>query len=354
MAYNFISCSNEADLLLYQKSFIKNDLPKELEPLKWLHLSNPLGEMYVDFAIEDNNPEEVAAIYAVFPVQFSVMQDSVKATQSIDTLTDINHRGKGLFNNLAQSVFKKSSEKGCSFVYGFPNDQSAHGFFKKLGWVNLGEAPFIFKPLRAKYFLNTKIKSAYLQELIPDFKLSFVKERKQYGNSIEIKTIEKFSNEYNNLWDSFSFGKLVAVKRDAAYLNWRFIEKPFENYVCKALYENSVLQGFVVFCIKEKHNGKIGYIMELIYSPNNFSAGKLLLEHAVGCLNSLNADLLLAWNLKHSQNSQAYKALKFFSLPSKLRPIKLFFGVRSFNSELDNNLYNNTNWYLSYADSDTV
>lgn len=351
--YSIISCKDKNGLKAYQGSFIKNELPKELALLEWFHLKNPVKEMFIDFAVPMNNEAEIAAIYAVFPIYFTIMGKKVKATQSIDTLTDLQHRGKGLFNQLAKSVYQKSINENYSLVYGFPNDQSASGFFKKLEWKSLGTAPFLIKPLRTKYFIKQKVKSLFIQKLLPNIPLSISKKVKFLkGNTIV--NIEKFDEPFTALWQSFTQGKIIGITRDADYLNWRFKEKPFEEYICKGFYAENELKGFVVYCVKEKHEGKIGYIMELIYDLNSPSVGKDLLQFACNEITKKGADVILAWNLNHSTNHPVFKKLHFWGLPEKLRPIKLFFGVRSYDVSMDVDLYNSKNWYLSYCDSDTV
>jgi GNAT superfamily N-acetyltransferase len=69
-----------------------------------------------------------AASYVVFRQELQ----GYSAAQSGDTMTDPRYRNKGLFTTLAKRTFKKAKEEGIDFVFGFPNDNSLHGF-EKLG-----------------------------------------------------------------------------------------------------------------------------------------------------------------------------------------------------------------------------
>jgi hypothetical protein len=110
----------------------------------------------------------------------------------------------------------------------------------------------------------------------------------------------------------------------------------------------------VVFCIKNKHNGRIGYVMELIFDPSNLKAGKKLLEFTNKIFKQQKTDVVLCWCLPHSFNYSCFKQGGYYNFPPKLRPQKLFLGVRSFSVVYSNIINNLNNWYISYSDSDTV
>lgn len=338
------------ELLIYKKTFDENGSPKSIERLNWMHFQNLLKEPLVSYAVAEKNKnvEKAAALYAVFPVICKYYSEQVKATQSIDTITDINHRGKGLFINLAKDVYSMAFEKGYKFVYGFPNKNSAPGFFKKLGWKEICEVPFLIKPLRSSYFF----KSIFKRKLI-DFGISFPSNIKlKVGYSVrEIKT---FDSAFDYIWNQFSKNINISINRDSKYLNWRLVEKPDFTYFKKALFFNENPVGFVIYSIEEKHNGKIAYLLDLIYLPEEEKHANKLLKIALKEIREEKCDLILAWCFKHSPNYNLIKGKGgFFTIPLKLRPIELFFGANFFNEKNENN-YKTENWYISYLDSDTV
>ena len=76
-----------------------------------------------------------------------------------------------------------------------------------------------------------------------------------------------------------------------------------------------------------------------------------LLAQAMVRMREAGADVVLAWSMDHSFNRKAFRRLGFFTLPERLRPIELHFGVRPLG---DAPVTDRNNWYLSYCDSDTV
>jgi hypothetical protein len=348
MSLNIKNLSFE-NIVLYKNCFDLNDSPKEIELIQWQFLNSPINKQFVDILVDENN-NKVAAIYAVFSVNFQINGESMIGCQSLDTITDIDYRGKGLFIKLAKDVYQKAATADVVLVYGFPNGNSIHGFKTKLGWEVLDPVPFLIKPLRSQYFTKRIPFLKYLPNINLGFPF-FSKTSKKY------KLIEDFSfpDGTNELWKSFSKNISISVQRNKSYLEWRYLKKPFEDYKIVHCYDvQNCYLGFVVYAIKEKHGGKIAYIMELIYDLDQAETGVLLLQYAIREIKKERADCVLSWCFEHAPNYGAFKKRGFFNLPEKFRPIELHFGASCLQSELENLVYNRKNWYISYSDSDTV
>ncbi|HNU88804.1 MAG TPA: GNAT family N-acetyltransferase [Ferruginibacter sp.] len=337
---------NRENLERYKEAFEKNDMPMPLPKLQWQH-DHYLKRSFISWIIDDNNC--IAGLYSSFFVDFLAEGNRKAAAQSIDTLTDINYRGKGLFTKLASDVNKRLADAGTPFIYGFPNSSSAPGFFKKLGWQKIGDGsvPFLVRPIRFTFFLKKLMKAK--ESPAKPLQTATITHDK-------IRAMKDFNDgRVNALAETFLSGKKYAVCRDSNYLNWRFVEKPDEQYSLYGYYESGVLKGFVVFTVKQKHGGNIGYIMDLIYDPQEGKTGKALLKFAVKAMKQSGADLVLAWNFKESPNRPAFKSNLFFIMPEKLKTIQLFFGACLFDGSIDKAaFFNAANWYISYCDSDTV
>ena len=333
---------------IYKNCFDTNGSPKKIENIEWQFFNNTEANAVVDIAV-DPEKNKAAAIYAVSCVRFKIGSQTIAGTQSLDTITDVDYRGKGLFINLAKSVYKKAADQGIALVYGFPNGNSIHGFEKKLDWTVLDPVPFLIKPLQSKYFTD-KIKSL---RFLPNIGLYFSSYKAD--KNFRISESRNFPEAVNQVWEKFAIHFEVAVERKADYLDWRYIQKPNENYQIAHCYDaKNNYCGFVVYVIKDKHNGKVGYIMELIFDPGRPKAAEQLLDYAVAQIAKQKADCILSWCLEHSPNYKAFKQNGFFGLPEKFRPIELHFGARAFAQNHAAMINKRENWYLSYSDSDTV
>ncbi len=342
-----INISDESKLL-FKDCFDENSIPQDIEKIEWQYLKNPINKQLVNIAIDKNN-NQTAAIYAVSPVNFKLGHDVYVGSQSLDTITDEDYRGQGLFITLAKSVYEKAKNENCKLVYGFPNGNSIYGFQKKLGWKVLDPVPFLIKPLKSKYFTD---RISALQ-FFPDIKLSYSSFNNNTNYQLELSN--DFPIEVDRIWKRFSKDIAVSVNRDKEYLDWRYVSKPNEDYKIIHCYSNeNEYLGFLVYTVKGKHGGRIGYIMELVYDLDDKKAGALLLKKAISDIKEQKADCILSWCLDHSPNYEDFRKELFFKMPEKLRPIELHFGVRSFDIKTEELVSNRKNWYLSYSDSDTV
>lgn len=336
------------DLGAFADCFNRNHSPRTEEALRWQYLENPAGVMYVDLAFDHG---AIAAIYATLPSRMRLNGTVTLGLQSLDTLTDAAHRGKGLFGKLAQLTFRRAALDGVSLVYGFPNKNSAPGFFSKLGWTSLDPVPFLIRPLRTAYVARRLKLDKYLP-WIPDVPLARATLPSVRGDW-RIERVERFDERASALWAELAGSNSVAVERDASYLNWRLIHKPHVRYENLALLAGDRLLSLVSYRMSEKHEGRVGYVMDVLHRPQDWWSGRTLLRYAVADMAGQGMDVLLGWCLPHAPNYKTYASCAFIPFPRRLRPIELHFGVRPLAGD-DARVTERRAWYLSYLDSDTV
>ncbi len=338
---------DEDNLTAFAACFERNGTPRRLDALRWQYADNPTDEVLVDLAVSDGR---IGAIYAVQPAQVRVDGQRRLAAQSVDTLVDADFRGRGLFTKMASAVYDRLRARGGAFVYGFPNANSAPGFFKKLGWVSLDPVPFLVRPLRTA-LLASKLPIGAWARRLPDLRLPVLGPK--LGASQEIRPLTSFGSALDALWGRFSADVRVAVERSGEYLRWR-LSKPGERYECFGIFEGMELIAFCAYTTVDKHGGRLGYVMELLHDPGRQKSAAALLAECLRRMESDGADAALAWSLPHSPNARAYTRVGFMPLPERLRPIELHVGVRPLDPTLTETLSDRRNWYLSYCDSDTV
>src|SRR5262249_45176128 len=154
----------------------------------------------------------------------------------------------------------------------------------------------LVRPLRLR-FLTERLK---LRIPAPNLPLHFRDPKPPRGMRVE--TVHRFDDRFTALWADFARTTGVAVERDARYLNWRLADKPHETYTTLALFAEGDLRAFVTFAVKDKHGGRIGYVMELLHRPGASREARLLLHKALAAMARDGADAALAWSLPHSPN----------------------------------------------------
>lgn len=346
MEFNYLPLS-KTNLQEYKKIFDGNGSNKRTESLAWVHFDNVPNRTMSTLVYNENS---IAALYATMPVYFQINGKKELAVQSLDTITASQFRGQGLFVKAASHQYKDCLNEGASLVYGFPNGSSVHGFKKHLNWKMMDPLPFIFKPLRTGYFLK-KIFGEKVGQFF-DVPLVF-KKKVLFSEDVFIEEVKEFDDRVDILWKDFSQSFNISVLRDSEYLNWRYIKKPFGDYRVFQVVKNGKVIALMVYCIKSKHGGKVGYVMELMYLPENHDIGQKLLRVAVNDMIVNKVDTILSWCFDFSPNYKSYRNSGFFSLPDFLRPIELHFGSVVLNGDAST-ITGRHNWYISYSDSDTV
>lgn len=344
--------ANESDLALFQRAFEANGSPRTLDHLRWQYLEPPVGRVYVDVAVTQGDDPRFAAIYAVFPVRMKAGgQRRVVGTQSLNTLTDEAFRGKGLFVKLAASLYARLRDEAVALVYGFPNGNSAHGFFKRLEWVTLDPVPQLARPLRTGYVLR-RVGVKGLAGRLLDWRIP-VGGAPKLPAGTEIREVAEPGPEFDAVWTAFAQGISYAVERDSEYLRWR-LRRPGEQYRTLGLYEQGTLRAFVVTGVVSTPTFRTGKLMDLVFDPAHPKAGAAVLREALRRLAADACEGVIAWCFEHSPNHAVLRRAGFVNVPAKLRPLELHAGARAFAAPSGGpDVSDRANWYVSMLDCDT-
>ncbi|MFN4123072.1 MAG: GNAT family N-acetyltransferase [Flavobacteriales bacterium] len=162
------------------------------------------GKSYIGYIAFAENGEP-AAYYGVFPCILYNRHGEILACQSGDTITHKRHQRKGIFVQFAQKTYDLAQKEGIKLVFGFPNDNSAPGFYNKLGWEKSSQFLHLEFSVNSfnLYALSNKIK--LLSGLY-----------KRYFNSRVLNIQSKEIDIYNNYDDD-----VLRTRKDKAYILYK-------------------------------------------------------------------------------------------------------------------------------------
>lgn len=103
--------------------------------LQWQYRDNPNGKVV---GIDAFSGSELAGHYVCIPVKYNFYGKEILGLLSLNTAISPNHRGKGLFTKLAQKTYELAQIENYDFVIGVANQNSTHGFLKKLEFELIG------------------------------------------------------------------------------------------------------------------------------------------------------------------------------------------------------------------------
>ncbi|MCU1497063.1 MAG: hypothetical protein JWM47_1016 [Acidimicrobiales bacterium] len=110
---------------------------------RWKHDENAFGPSPRWVAVEDG---AVVGFRVFLRWRFERGDNTtVQAVRAVDTATDPDHQGKGIFRALTTTSVDELRAEGVHFVFNTPNAQSRPGYLK-MGWIDLGRPPIAMVP----------------------------------------------------------------------------------------------------------------------------------------------------------------------------------------------------------------
>ncbi len=295
----------------------------------------------------------LAGQYATIPVRMNVSGTRIDGALSLDTMTDPGYRKQGIFVTLAKKVYEDTRSSGVSIVYGFPNDNSFHGFIKHLDFFVLEEIPTWIRPVSMQGFLLAKpggrVPAAVLgRPLQAIFDLVF--RPGGTGGGIKVKSEPVFTPSVDGLYEKVS--PLIGnhVIRDFKYLRWRYDENPRHSYKRFFAYRSDEPAGYCVCGKRERDGVKIGLIVDFLASPDDSAAVSSLLRASLSWFGEEKMTLASCLLPKGSPFLKAFKRAGFL-MPKRPFP----YIVRINDDSLGcREIADGKRWHITFGDGDFV
>lgn len=255
---------------------------------RWMYLDNPAGPAVVWSARQDG---EVVASFAVAPKRFVVDGREVLLGKTMDMFTHPDHQGRGLMGRCTSEVFAAARERGIEGWYVTPSVNSYPIFTGRWGYD---------EPLRLVYRARVLGWADVLGAVSPvagrigGLLDRLPRRRREPGQRLE--RVQRFGPEADDLWQRVSPGFRVAAVRDAAYLNWRYLDNP-DDYTCLALRTGDALRGVVVTTTTRRRGVMCGEVMDVVCAVDDDDTFDVLIRAAVTELAAAGCALVQAWSV---------------------------------------------------------
>ena len=124
-------------LALLRRSLGAGDDPRYPELFSWKHDQNAFGTSPMWVAVDG---DRIAAFRTLMRWEFVRGGQVLRAVRAVDTATDPDYQGKGLFTSLTLYALESVRAEGVDMVFNTPNSQSRPGYLK-MGWREVGKLP---------------------------------------------------------------------------------------------------------------------------------------------------------------------------------------------------------------------
>ncbi len=228
----------------------------------WQYLQNP------------NNPPDGPRIWvakegptvvgqqATIPVRLSLKGVEIQASWGMDAMVAPERQRQGI----GEALFR-AWDHGTGAALGLGLSAASLGLFRKLNWPRAGHLPCLVKPLTRRALRNpdwpvpvNRLLSALTYPLV-----RVVARTRPLGAQVE--PIRYFDRRFSELWDQVAGSFGLAVRRDAAYLNWRYIEPPHVRYSVVALKRDETVGGYAVYRHVREPRGRATVLVDFLADP---------------------------------------------------------------------------------------
>ncbi len=257
----------EFDWLLFPDPWNKRNLRNWFWRYKG---NNPAGDSII-YLMEHEG--KIISHFAIIPYRIRVFGEDMLASHSIGAMVAPEYQGKGLIKFVADKLFAEVEKKKIMFSYGFPNNLAYELHKKIMAYGDIAQIYTMEKQVAA----NRGIKDS------------------QPSKDIIFRPIIKFDHAADELWAAGQDIYKISVIRNAAYLNWRFLERPDQRYFAFGSYEGDKLVGYVILKLYRDEKLFKGHIVDMFSWPGREDVARVLIEESQDFFAQHRTDVESTW-----------------------------------------------------------
>lgn len=202
----------------------------------WKHDENPFGASPAWLAHASDG--RLAGVRVFMRWRFVHRGQALSAVRAVDTATDPDFQGRGIFTKLTLGALPELLDEGVDLVFNTPNDKSRPGYLK-MGWVALGRVP-----------VAVRVRSPSSMRRMVDARVAASKWSEPTRVGLQASSVMADSDGVERLLRSCAHSRGIATDRTADYLLWRFA---FDELKYRAVpLGDRIEDGVVVFRLRRR------------------------------------------------------------------------------------------------------
>ena len=222
---------------------------------------NPANGVEPPYWVVREGPTLIAAS-SMMPVRVSIAGTEVAGTWSSDPLVVAERQRQGLGGGLLRAW-----DRGTGIALGAALSSATRRRLDEMRWPKVTSLPCLVKPLSRRAF-RIPTWPVLINRLVSAITLPIVHvvSRTQPLKE-EMEVVRRFDARVDRLWERLANRFALAVKRDARYLNWKYVEPPHVRYTSALLRRGDDVDGFVVYRHFRQPQGRVTQIVDLLADP---------------------------------------------------------------------------------------
>ena len=196
------------------------------------------------------------------PVRVSVHGKEVPGTWSAGPLVVGERQRQGLGGALLRAW-----DRGTGVAFGAGFSDATRQRLDELRWPRTVPLACLVKPIsrRALRRPNWPVPVNRLVSALALPVVRFVSRLQPLKE--EVQAVRRFDSGVDLLWERVKGSLALSVRRDARYLNWKFIEPPHVRYQAAVLRRGDEVAGYVIYRHLREPQGRVTQIVDFLADP---------------------------------------------------------------------------------------
>lgn len=346
----------------FRKSFFSyNPGVRCYEPqyYRWKCYKNPLqqGEMWL---AEDKNI--IVGLYNITPKRMKILGTVVSGAEVGDAFTRADYQRRGILTELGTAARDSGLNKGISFIYGVPNEESRPGHVKNLGYRQVPiKIHNLIKPVNMKQPLKVMLRlsplAAFLSSIIKIISdtASRIGAMGNDKSNISISRASSFPDDIGIFSEQSAQRYDNILVRSEEYLEWRYIQNPDTYTILLARNKAGATVGYMVTKVGFYSDTRVrsmvdtlaGFIVDFLTLEDDKGIFKKLLLASLKDFLQSRVNFVSTWTIKGSFYDKLL--LKFGFIPYGKATLICY------QNELGSQVINkNYKWHFTMGDSDGI
>lgn len=289
------------------------------------------------------------------PVRIRVAGREVPAAQGADVGILGEYRRLDAFLGMVQTSVREMQAAGVALTYGTANAEAGAMTTELFGRKRLAPVPLLVRPLSAAD-ASLGVGARMLARVLSAGDRWNERDLSVFRGRFRLSRVERFDERFDRFWQEILADYPVMLVRDAAHLNWRYVDAPNVVYerLCIENAANGQIGGYAVLGLRRRNDRLRGHIADLVTARNGDPRiVTLLIRAAVAWLRAQAADVAEVWAFPHTPLRRALVRRGF--IPRRTGPGGFQVSALASAAEADLSAATRAeNWLLSMGDSDTV
>jgi hypothetical protein len=280
--------------------------------------------------------------YSSMPIRLAVQGQEFRASWGMDAMVVPERQRQGL----GEILYRNWDEHvGASLGLGL--SLSCYRLLLKMHWFDVGPVPCLVKPLTGRAFRRPNWPGPvnWVVSAVATPFVRFLSRARPL--SAQIVPIQRFDDEFTTLWERIGPKFALIVRRDAPYLNWKFVAPPHVRYSIVALRRGAELHGYAVYRHADERRGRATLLIDFLVDPDDDAGAETLLRWVDREARATGSDKIRVFCI-HKGFRAIMKRSGYFEVKSTME-----FTAKINVIAVPETFYQDTSkWHVTFGDSD--